>query len=542
MTRLMQWARGLALATTLAVAACGGGGTGAGAEKPEDVLRRGISAKPDTVDPHKASGQWENIIIGDMFMGLFTDDAAAKPVLGLAESYEIDETGTVWTFELREATWSDGVPITAEDFVYSFRRILNPETASQYASLLYLIKNSQDVYNGDLPPEELGVRAIDADTLEISLEYPAPYLPGLLKHYTTFAVPRHVIDVHGDRWTRPENIVTSGPYKLTEWRTGDYLKTVVNERWDGAQDLCFREVYYYPYEDLDAVERFIRTGKMDINNAFEGQRKAELQESLPGWVRTLPALITTYYAFNTDLAPFDDVRVRNALAMAIDRRFITDSLLATGYVPAFSLVPPGMNNYPGGAKVSWADIPVDKRRAEAKRLLEQAGFGPDNPLEFTYIYRSTDDNPKVAPVILQDWQSIADWVRPTIEQQDTAVHYNRLRKADFEVGDAAWVADYNDPQNFLYLLDSATGQMNYGQYANPQFDALLAMANNERDLTVRGNMLQSAEQLMLDDMPIIPLWYQVSKNLVDPELTGFVDNPEDIHRSRFLCRTTPDAE
>lgn len=531
MGSLHQWLSIPLAAAALFVASCGGGST-----TSDDTLRRGISANPDSVDPHKVAGQWENIIIGDMFEGLFTDGEDAAPVLGMAESYEVDETGTVWTFTLKEATWSDGVPVTANDFEFSYQRILNPATGAQYASLLFLIKNAEAYYAGDVGAEDLGVRAIDDKTLEITLEYPAPYLPGLLKHYTSFPVPQHVVEEHGDRWTRPENIVVNGPYKLAEWRTRDFLRSEINPLWEGAEDLCFREVIYLPIEDNDAVERFIQTGKLDKNNSFDGQRKPELMERFPGWVRTSPALLTTYYAFNTELELFSDLRVRNALAMSLDREFMVDEVLAAGYEVATSFVPPGMANYEGGAQVYWADMSLEERRAEARRLLEEAGFGPDNPLEFTYTYRSTDDNPKVAPAVQESWAAIADWVNPTIERQDTAVQYARLRQADFEVGDAAWIADYNDAQNFLFLLESKTGVMNYGNYNNPEYDRLINESNNERDMAKRSEIMRQAEQMMLDDMPIIPMWFAVTKNLVDPTLTGYKDNPEDIHRSRYMCR------
>ncbi len=515
----------------LVLAACSGGGSDTVA------LRRGISANPDTIDPHRVSSQWENIVIGDMFVGLFTDGVDAAPVLGMAESYEVDDTGMVWTFKIKDAKWSDGEPVKAEDFEYAFRRILDPTLASQYAAMLFLVENAVPYYNGEVEAEKLGIHAIDDKTLEIRLEYPAPYLPGILKHYSSFPVPKHVVEKLGEDWVRPENIVVNGPYKLVEWRTKDYLRSVVNPMWEGAENLCYKEVVYFPYDDLDAIERMISRGQLDINNAFEGQRTAELKEKFPGWVRTMPALIVTYYSINNDLEKFQDVRVRNALAMAIDREFLVDKVLTAGYVPAYSFVPPGIANYDGGAEVPWKGMSQEERQAEAKKLLMEAGYGPDNPLEFNYIFRSTDDNPKVAPAIQQNWATIADWVKPSIQMQETKNLYQRLRQADFEVADGAWVADYNDPQNFLFLLDSKTGQMNYGNYNNPEFDALLNSSNNELNVEKRKVYLKQAEQLMLDEMPIMPMWFQVTKNLVDPSLTGFQDNPEDIHRSRYICRS-----
>ncbi|MAK60712.1 MAG: peptide ABC transporter substrate-binding protein [Ponticaulis sp.] len=523
--------KALAFALSLGVAACGGGTT-----DTSESLRRGISANPDSVDPHKVSSQWENIVIGDMFTGLFTDGADATPVLGMAKSYEISDDALTWTFKLKDAKWSDGVPVTAQDFEFAFRRILTPETASQYASMLFLIKNSQEFYEGEVGADELGVKAIDDKTFEIQLNYPAPYLPGILKHYTSFPVPKHAIEEFGDDWTDPENIVVNGPYKLVQFRTGDFLRSVANPEFAGAEDLCFKEVIYYPYDDLDAIERYIQTGRLDINNAFDGQKTEELKEKFPGWVRTAPTLQLTYYSFNTDLEMFQDLRVRNALAMALDRDFMVNEVLTAGYQPAYSFVPPGTANYNGGAQVYWADWSLERRQEEARTLLKEAGYGPDNPLEFEYSYRSTDDNPRVAPAVQSSWMEIADWVKPEILQKETQVQYALLRQGDFQIGDGAWVADFNDPKNFLYLLESATGVMNYGNYNSPEYDALMAQSDRERDLDARAELLRQAEQTMLDDMAVIPMWFAVSKNLVDPSLTGFIDNADDVHRSRYICR------
>ena len=531
--------RALGLAAALGtLAACGGGGD---ASDYGELLQRGISANPDTLDPHKASAQWENIIIGDMLEGLYVEAADGIPQLAMAESKTVDESQTVYTFTLRDATWSDGVPVTADDFVFAFRRLQDPATAAQYASLLWLVKNAKAVNSGELPPEELGVRAIDDKTLEITLEYPAPYLPGLLTHYSSFPVPKHVVEEHGDAWIRPENIEVNGPYKLEEWTIGAQVIATKNEAWHGGpENLCFDTVAYFPITDLNAVERRIEAGTLDINNAFEGPRKAEIMERLPGWVRTDPSLTLTYWVFNTDLPPFDDVRVRKALTMSLNREFMTENVLTPGFEPAYSFVPPGINNFVSPEEqfqFEWSTWPREQRLEEARRLLTEAGFGPDNPLEFQYTYRNTGDNPKPPPVAQANWRDIGDWVRSELVMQDTKVLYSRLRQADFTVSDAGWVADYNDPQNFLYLLDSDTGQMNYGNYSNPEFDALLAESNMELDMERRAGLLARAEEIMLNDYPLSPMWFLVNQNLVDPSLTGWADNVMDIHRSRYLCRS-----
>ncbi|MEO0466448.1 MAG: peptide ABC transporter substrate-binding protein [Pseudomonadota bacterium] len=536
MTRVGRVKLAITAACAALLAACGGGGD---TIEYGDMLRRGISANPDTLDPSKSSAQWENIIIGDMLEGLYVTGPDGTPVFGAAESMSLDETQTVYTFTLADRVWSDGVPVTADDFVFSFQRLQLPETAAQYASLLWLVKNAQEVNAGSLPPDELGIRAVDARTLEITLEYPAPYFPGLLTHYTTFPVPKHVVEEHGDRWVRPENIQVNGPYKLQDWTVGSSLVSIKNDLWPGADELCFDSIAYFPISDLNTVERMIEAGELDINNAYDGPRTTEIESRLPGWVRSDPSLTVTYWVFNQNVEPFDDVRVRKALALVLDREFMTENVLNPGFIPAYGFVPPGIDNYVSGEdvpQVDWAQMPRSERLIEARRLLEDAGFGLDNPFEFTFIHRNTGDNRKPPPVALENWKQIADWVQPQIEQQDTKVLYERLRLGDFEVSDAGWVADFNDPHNFLYLLDSETGQLNYGSYNNPEFDALLSASNTELDKSARADLLAQAEQIMLDDIPLTPMWFLVNQNLVDPTVTGWQDNVLDIHRSQYLCK------
>ncbi|MEE2567380.1 peptide ABC transporter substrate-binding protein [Hyphobacterium marinum] len=526
-------------ASSLTLAACGGGGNEA--DSGLLVLHRGNSAEPLTLDPHKASGTWENNIIGDMFIGLFTDDENASPIPGMAESWDVSEDGLVWTFHLREATWSDGVPVTAGDFEYAFQRILDPNTLAQYASLLYPIQNANAVNTGQLPPEEVGVVAIDDRTLEIRLEFPAPYLPGLLTHYTTFPVPRHVVEEHGDQWVQPRNIVTNGPFRLEEWATNNFVHVVRNERFFDNENVCLDEIYYYPTVDSTAAARRVRNGELDLNNEFPGQHIDRLREEIPDFVRVNPYMGTVYYSANTEHEDLSDARVRNALGMSIDRDFLAREIYRDGRPPAYSMVPPGVANYAGGVQARWADIPVDERREMARELLIEAGYGPDNPLEFEYTYRATADNPRIAPVVQQDWQSIADWVNVTVTQIETQIHYENLRAAGYEVGDGGWIADYNDPYNFLFLAESQSIPMNYSRYQNPAYDELVARANRELDMEVRASMLAEAEQMMIDDMPIIPIVFYINRALVNPNVTGWEDNVLHIHRSRYLCFADADT-
>ncbi|MFC4724423.1 peptide ABC transporter substrate-binding protein [Glycocaulis abyssi] len=521
----------LAGAAALALSACGRSDV----DGDSVVLHRGNMAEPLSLDPHKSSGAWENNIIGDMFIGLFTEDAAGEPIFGMTESYEIAEDGLSWTFTLREAVWSDGEPVTAHDFEFAFQRILDPATLAQYASLLYPIRNAREVNIGELDPSEVGVRAVDDRTLIIELEFPAPYLRGLLTHYTTFPVPRHVVERYGDAWVQPQNIQTNGAYRLAAWRANNYIHLTRNERFWDNENVCIDEVYYYPTVDNAAAERRVRNGELDLITDFAGQSLPFLRQQVPDYVRVHPYLGVVYFSFNTTLEKFSDPRVRNALGMAIDREFIAENILRAGQIPAHSFIPPGVDNYPGTARIGWFDAPVEERRRLARELLEEAGYGPDNPLRFTYTFRATGDNPRIAPVVQQDWQLIADWVQVDIQVVETQIHYSNLRSSDYELGDGGWIGDYNDAYNFLFLAETESVPMNYTRWSNEEYDTLVAQANRTVDAEERGRLLVEAEQIMLNEMPYIPIVYYVNKSLVNPRVTGWEDNIVHIHRTRWMC-------
>jgi oligopeptide transport system substrate-binding protein len=246
-------------------------------------------------------------------------------------------------------------------------------------------------------------------------------------------------------------------------------------------------------------------------------------------------MATTFIVANTKREPFTDARVREAISLSIDREHITGNILKSGQLPAYSFVPPSIANYTP-AEVAWKPLPRADRLARAKTLLEQAGYGPSKPLSFEYIYRSTGDNPRIATVLQENFSAIAPWVKAEIRRVDTQALYDQLKAKNFVISDAGWVADYNDAFNFLYLLDSRTGAMNYGQYQNAAYDALLDRANVEMDPARRAGLLQEAEAMMLADSAIIPVLIRVTQDIVSPAITGYEDNPEDIHRTRYMCR------
>jgi oligopeptide transport system substrate-binding protein len=315
----------------------------------------------------------------------------------------------------------------------------------------------------------------------------------------------------------------------------DFIRSVSNDKWDGAKDLCFKEVIYLPVNDHDAMVRRAMAGEIDMNNSFPSGQLEVTQKNLPGWPRISPMMATTYVVTNTKKEPFNDPRVRQAIAMAMDREHITKNVLRGGQIPAYSFVPSAIANYTP-AEFSWKDQPRAERLKVAADLLQQAGYGPNKPLTFEYLYRSTGDNPRIAPVLQQNFKEIAPWVKPEIRRVETQALYDMQKAKNFIISDTGWVADFNDAYNFLYLLDSRTGPMNYGQYTNPAYDALLDHATKEPDGVKRAELLHQAESLMLSETAVLPLLTRVTQDIVSPNITGYEDNPENIHRTRYMCR------
>lgn len=497
----------------------------------------GNTTEPATLDPHTSTGTWEDRIQSDMFMGLTQSAADGSTIPGVAERWEISPDGLVWTFHLRESAWSDGVPVTADDFVFSLRRVLDPKTASEYAALIFLIKNAEAINDGKAPLESLGAKALDSRTLQITLEHPAPYLAEMAKHHVLYPVPKHVVEKYGAAWIRPEHFVSNGPYVLTEWRLGDYVKAVKNPRFFEADKLCVDEIRYYPTTDAISAERRVASGELDLNTDMQSNRIAFLRQKMPGYVRTNTYLGTTYIAFNNNpksgYPPFRDRRVRQALAMAIDREFITDKLFRGGQKPAATMVPPGVANYTPAQPPYWFAWPLERRQAEARKLLAAAGYGPDRPLKVEITHRNTPDPMLYMPAVQADWKAIG--VKVTLAQEETQIAYADYRARAFQVADAAWIGDYNDASSFLDLQRSWYGPQNYGDYNNPEYDALLDKADHEPDAAKRAQFMAKAEHLMLEDAPIAPVYFYINKNLVSPKVTGWVDNIVDHHRTRWLC-------
>jgi oligopeptide transport system substrate-binding protein len=501
------------------------------------VLRRGNQNEPQYLDPNKATGSWEMNIIGDLFLGLTTEDAEARPIPGAAESWTTSPDGLVWTFRLRgDGVWSDGTPVTAEDFVFSMRRVLDPATAAEYASILYVLKNAEAVNTGKLPVDQIGVRAIDALTLELTLANPAAYLLELMMHTTALPVPKHVVVAAGTLWTQPGSIVSNGPYMLTEWSPNTVIRAAKNPLFFDAGNVALDEIQYFPTDDAaGAVKRF-RSGELDVNVGFPAQQIDWLRENMPDALRIATVMNVRYICFQTAKKPFSDVKVRKALSMAIDRETIARNILQSGETAAWSMVPPGIANYGGDVpELAYSRWPMEQRLADAMLLLKEAGFGSGNPLSFTYRFIADDDSRRMAAALQEMWAKIGVTVELSVSEKKA--HYTTVRAGDFEVCESNWFADFNDAVNFLFLARPSSGQMNTSRYQNKAFEDLILAGEALLDPATRAAKLKEAETLLLEDVPITPVFFGVSRSLVAPYVNGWKDNLLNVHRSRWLTVT-----
>lgn len=500
---------------------------------------------PRTLDPHKASGNWEDRPISDYIEGLMTLDPAGEPVLGQAASYEVSDDGLVYTFTLRDdAMWSDGTPVTAGDFVLGMQRLQDPATASDYAYLMYFVKNAEGINSGEITDfDELGVKALDDKTVEITLNAATPYLLAALTHYTAYPVPAHVVEEHGEDWSQIGNVVANGPYVPVEWVPGSFVRSEKNEHYYDAANVAIDEVVYHITEDDNAALNRYRAGEFDILSSFPADQYQLLQDQYPGEAHVAPFLGVYYYVMNQEREELQDVNVRKALSIAINREVIGPDVLGTGELPAYGWVPPGTANYEGEQYMpDWASEDYGARVEEARGLMEEAGYSADNPLNLQLRYNTNENHRRIAVAIASMWEPIH--VKVELFNAEVGPHYDALQAGDFQIGRAGWLMDYNDASNMLDLLKSGTQQAsgtvawgnNYGRYSNAEYDDLLAQAATELDLVERAGLMHRAEAIAMDEFGVLPIYYYVSKWVVSPKISGFEDNAVDRHLTRYLSK------
>jgi oligopeptide transport system substrate-binding protein len=509
-----------------------------GSAGAEVVYNRGNSADPESLDPHKTSTVYEAHILRDLFQGLVMQDARAELIPGAAESWTVSGDGKVYTFKLRaDGVWSNGDPVTAHDFVYSFQRLLNPETAAEYAGMLYPIKGAKEVNDAatKASPDTLGVKAVDDTTLEITLNGPTPYFLEMLTHQASYPVNRKNIEQFGADFIKPGNLVSNGAYTLAEFVPNDHIKIVKNPKFFDAASVGIDVVNYIPTEDRSAALKRYEAGELDSNDDLPTEQLEEIRAKFGDQVRIAPYLGTYYYTFKVDKKPWDDAKLRRAISMAIDRDFLAEKVWKNSMIPAYSFVPPGIAGYEPSV-ADYADMSQIEREDEAKKILNELGFGPGKPLKMELRFNTSENHQNTA-VAVQDMLKPLN-VEVSLLNTDTKSHYGMLEQhGDYDVARAGWIADYKDPETFLRLLVTGDGA-NYALYSNPEFDALMSQAAAEADPAKRSKLLSQAEAIFVRDTPYIPLLFYSFHNIVSPKLQGFEDNVMDVHPTRFIKKSS----
>jgi oligopeptide transport system substrate-binding protein len=527
----MSASRIAALAALALLAACARSGGGNHTVHAADYLVRGNGAEVKSLDPHYIDGQWEANVVGDMLVGLTTDAANGDPMPGAATSWETSPDGKTWTFHMREHVWSDGVPVTAEDFVYAWRRILEPARGAPYAYYLWLIKNAKAISDGKLPTTALGVTAKDDKTLVVQLEHPAPYMLQYLLHQAVFPVPRHVLLAKGDAWARIENYVANGPYVPKEWVPNDHITLVRNPRFYDAANVRIQTIIYKPTSDTLAALKAIRAGELDTQNLIPGAEITWMRHHIPRALQINTALAVNYLTTNFQRKPFQDLRLRQAIALAYDRETITQRIYRLGEPPAYHFVPPGVANYSGGAQFFFKKLTFDQRVALAQKLMGEMGYGPDNHFHTTYDTTTSPDSKRGAAALQAMLKHV--YIDIDIVNSDTQIFYKKLQEGQFDIASGSWFGDFDDAGTFLDLVQSESGN-NYGKYDSPRFDALLAKSYQTIDVKARSDLLRQAEQTALDDLGVIPTRFLVTQDIVEPYVKGWIPNVRDFNRSRWL--------
>ena len=491
-----------------------------------DELRIGNGGEPLTLDPHRYNLNLEEKILADLFEGLTAHDADGRIVPGAAESWTTSADGLVWTFRLRrDGRWSDGQPVTADDFVYSFRRLLAARTAASLAYFLYAIDGAQAVNAGEAPGDRLGVQALDDHTLEIRLAKPFPFLAERLIYPTGFPVPKHIIEVHGDDWVKPGKMVSNGAFELADWQPQGFVRLAKNPHFRAAGSVALQAVTYFPTADRNAAYNRYRNGELDIIGDFPPAEINWLRREMPTHLHLSPLLSIMYLVFNVAEPPFDDPRVRKALALAVDRHLITRRVLQSDEIPSASFVPPMVENYRSAVPAAKPD------QAAARALLQEAGFDADHPLEVTLRYMAGPDNKKVQVAIAAMWKAVG--VSTQLHHAELNAHFAALRQGDFQVAQAGWFGE-NNPEHYLELLMSATGDVNYGRFADAHVDALMQQAKRIAALDERLTLLRQAEVAALEQHPVVPLYAVTIRSLVHPRIKGWRANPRNTHPARYL--------
>lgn len=500
----------------------------------ETVINRDIGADPSTLDQHHTSVVTEGYLLRDLYEGLVTFDGKGEVIPGVAKSWEISPDGVTYTFHLRDnAKWSNGDPVTAEDFVYSFHRIMDPKTAAGYANVLYAIKNAKEINTGKMPLNQLGVEAPDDLTLKITLTVPTPYFLSLLTHQTGFPVNRKAVETYGDKFTLPGNMISNGAYTLTNFTPNDKIVMKKNPFFWDAKAVRIDTVNWIPFEEPASCMRRFEAKEVQICATVAAEQMDYIKANLAPYLRAAPYFGTFYLSVKGEPnSKLHDPRVREAISMVIDRDFLGNEIRRGMMVAGYSLVPPGTENYVADApRYDFADKDILDREDDAKALLKEAGVTPGS-LKVKLRYATSVNNKNTMIAVADMLKNIG--IITTQDEVEGATYFKYLQeKGMYDFAYRAWVGDYNDPYSFLSMF--TTGNFfNDSDWSNKDCDALITQSETMTDTKARAETLARAERILLKESPIIPLLYPSSQALVSDRIEGYSDNLMNTHATRWL--------
>lgn len=491
------------------------------AEKQEITLNNGNEVT--SIDPAKQAAEPAFNLGRDLFEGLTIQDKQGRTIPGIAKSWDVNSDNTVYTFSLRDSLWSNGQPLTAEDFVYSWQRLIDPNTASPYAWFAAIpgIKNSAMIMDGKMTADQLGVKALDKHTFEVTLEKPVPFFVKLLSHPVLAPVNKAAVEKYGNQWTQPGNIITNGAFTVKEWKVNEKMVMTKNSNYWDADNVVLNKITWLPIGDANvSLNRFL-AGEIDEALSIPSAQKNKLLKAHPEMVReTGASLGSTFYYLNTAKGPTKDVRVRKALSFAIDRKIITNAIAKNGGIPMFTLVPPQTDGFKS-FKPDFSNWSQKERNEKAKELIAEAGYNKSNPLKLTFTTPTFSKDVKMATAMVGMWKHVLG-AQIEIKQLEPKVFY--ALKDPGNINRGGWTADYNEASTWLDIFVS-TGEYNDSKYNNPKYDMLM---KNSKTLADPSQEYIQAETHLINDMAIIPLYRNGDdKYLSNPKVGGYErSNPE----------------
>jgi len=494
-----------------------------GSVSMDNTLRVDVGTELPTFDPVLAEDGNTYRVINDLFAGLVDFDQSNRPIPGMAKNWEISSDGKIYTFHLRDnLKFSDGSPITADDFVFSWRRLVDPKTGSSYAFLLKDVLNGQKIIDGKEKPERLGVIALDPKTVVVHLEHPTNAFLSYITTPNVFVVPRKVVEKYGQDWTKPENMVTSGAYILKEHVVNGYILATKYPNYYEESTVKITNVKYFPFTDTNASLSNFKTGALDTTwQNVPIDQYQQLKKQFPEELHTFKWERMDYLNLNFQLPKFaNNLKLRQALAMAINREDLTEKILGAGQSPLYSMVTPTIENGKySSLNYSWSNLPRDKQIQMAKELYKEAGYGPNNPLTITLKYQTNDLYKKVMISVMSMWQETLG-VKVKLVNEEMKVLFPELKNGNYEVAQGRWGADYNSVTTYTPLFICNNGN-NRSHYCNKEYDTIIAQAEATSNPDQQEKLYKQALQIAMNDYAIIPLYEPTHQRLVTKRVKGY---------------------